>query len=292
MKTKILLSFSVFVIAALVSFPHAGGPARVAFVATTGAPGEVDCASCHRLGNYSGDIFIREYLQNAVVNGYLPGAPHLIVVEVLSQTPFPIGGIQFQALDTAGNVTGYFLPGNAANTARAQQQYLLNGRQYIEHDRPVIPVQIGPAYRIFVGATWNPSPFYRGPVTFYAAGALCDGDGTVIRDIGMKTQLTLLPVRPLAADSLAEEGRGEEGKNRFRLESNLLTMTYQAEQPELLSYQLSDLQGQSLTGGSWWVEAGENSLKVPFFSSLPAGIYLLRIQPERGKEIVKPLIVH
>jgi len=135
----------------------------------------------------------------AEMNGYIRGATNAIMVEILSPDTFVNGGIQFVALDNLGNQQGYFLQPNTVATSAAILQ-LHNGRLYVEHDRPIPRNTVNGLYRIHIIAAWIPSPFYTGPVSFYASGILANGDNDTTGDTQLVGNLVLYPAIPLDID--------------------------------------------------------------------------------------------
>jgi len=276
MKTKITILFTALAVLFLIQlFSHGAGTARIGGIGATSAPGETHCGSCHVRGIFEGELRITEFNQQAHTTGwYVPGGNHFFVVELSSLDNFAHGGIQFQALDTLGNITGFFLPGNTTNANTAPQVYL-GGRQYIEQPRPILPNLVQGRRRIFIGAAWRPSPFYRGDVRIYASGVLADGDKTVMKDNAFVTVLELEPASPLEVhqDSIPQDVDGAQHPLFRVCWRDQFEMSYHGQHRDFHFYELVDISGKILLQGSRMFEPGE---ELRFTLPVAAGLYLFR----------------
>ncbi len=287
---KKIISILVILLAVTLSVvkSHSSGPAATARVFATGAPGEGTCSNCHTGGTYSGDVIIRELFQQAQVNGYIRGATHAIMVELLSPDSFINGGIQFVVLDTAGNQAGWLLPPNTPNSPIATR-FSWFGRLYLEHDVPILPARIGTTNRVYMIATWFPSPFYEGPVTIYASVAACNGNGAITGDRGFQNQLTLYANRPLDAatdstqlisdfvDNLPDRLSGTVG-----YQDGNLTLRVDIPESSMLEIDVCNATGQRIAQETLTTTKGHNSISFQL-TSLSAGMYWVLIQDKEGK---------
>lgn len=275
-KKAIVFLLGIFALSLIDLLGHSNGPGKTHNIRSTGAPGETNCGACHTGGTFSGDIFVKELFQQATSTGYYqPGATHLFLVEILSTDTFINGGMQFQMIDTAGNTAGWFLPGNTANSTIAPPVHLA-GHQYIEHPHPITPSSLGGTSRIFIGAAWIPSPFYRGPITLYTSGALCDGDGSSLGDLGYIDYVTLYAAPPL---EISTDSTGQNPGLKYRgiwgdWSSDHLSLAYEGEEKDLIFFEVFDVSGKFLAQGSELFEPGER--RALYLPDHATGIYYVR----------------
>lgn len=281
---KKVITIMAIIVATSLSFvkSHSHGPATTARVFATGAPGETHCSSCHTGGNYSGDIFVREILQQAEVNGYIKGATHAIMVEFLSPDTFKNGGIQFVVLDTAGNQAGWVLPPNTPNSPIANRFNWFR-KLYLEHDKPITAARVGNLRKIYMAAAWIPSPFYDGPVTIHAGIAACNGNGAVTGDIGFDGQLTLYPARPLLAegDSIDNTTEYPQQEISATYQSGRLRIHINMDEAESIQMEVLNINGQRVIRETLYIDKGSN--KVDVMQTLPEGMYWLVAQDNEGR---------
>ena len=209
MKQKIIITLSLILIGFLTvalksSPPHDSGPAKRGCNITTGAPGQGTCCSCHSGPLPNGDMKVEEVLHNNTPGSgyYFASSLHVIITELLSADSFTIGGLQMISLDTAGNSTGSWLPGNTTNSPNAPIVHC-NSIDVVEQPHGITPFTLYnpagiPTYRIYLAAAWFADPTYHGPVNFYAAGIAADNDSTEHGDVCYRSTLQLLPAYPLA----------------------------------------------------------------------------------------------
>lgn len=275
MKTRILLFFVGLLALSFVDLiGHSNGAGRGGLLRSTGAPGETHCGACHTDGVYNGEMFVHEVSQGAVLTGYVPGATHVFLVEILSADTFVNGGMQFQIVDSLGNKAGSFLPGNTANaTIAIPWNYQFH--QYIEQPRPIYPVMVGGARKIYIGAAWIANPLYDGPVTFYASGTICNGDSTANGDNSYNKELTLYPRFPLEASQDSTETVIPQLRAVWAyVEETQLFLGYAGADKDLIFYEVFDGAGNVLLQGKAFFEpADRKALKLPAHS---AGLYFVR----------------
>lgn len=285
-------------------FGHSNGPVNTRGLRCTGAPGETTCGSCHVGGNYNGDIAFDDLSSADLFSWgyYTPGQQYFISCYVISQSPFPEGGIQFRAIDDYGNPRGFFLPGNTSNSSQAPIRYrYMNGvwHQYVEHPSPITPNLANGAYRIQIIAAWRAGNFDTGPTHFYASGALCDGNDSVTNDNSFFIQQTvyedhplgfspdsLWPVLPVDQRIVVDLGVLSDPK---LLDDDIIGFKYYSYEGDVYQYRLYDAAGKLVTKGKRTVPQGEGEERIRI-TGLTAGIYQFQIVTSRGGSTIAKIL--
>jgi hypothetical protein len=183
MKFRIFYKFFALAFLAFIFQSRSSGPAGVANLQVTGAPGNGTCANagCHTAGSFSPVLDI-ELLENGVaVDSYEPGNDYTIRVTV-SGSGGPSGyGFQATSLDASNNKAGTF-------TASAGQQVVPSGgRDYWEHNSMA-------GSGVFE-STWTAPEADAGTVTFYSSGIAANsnggtsGDGTAVNTLSIEEDI-------------------------------------------------------------------------------------------------------
>lgn len=154
---RILKSIVILLAVAIVAFSFSSGVPE----GHTGAPGEVNCTSCHQTHALnSGDGSLSITVSTAA---YTPGEVYEVTVEVMDDS-LERAGFQLTALDEnleqAGTITDFNEEVLELNNA--------DGRQYIYH--------IDASDQNSWSFQWQAPETNRGEVTFYAAGNAANGD--------------------------------------------------------------------------------------------------------------------
>lgn len=170
---------------------HASGPQP----GVTGAPGELTCSTtpgCHFGGTYTGTIVIAGVPDTVIAN-----TSYTMTFTSNSATAVK-GGFEITCLDKLNNACGDFTAGDG------QSKDATTARQYVSHTSPLV----------FTGGkvswtfTWKaPATLTTGPITFYGAGNLTNGNGGMSGDnaiTGTKKVIfksTLSPTDDLVSES-------------------------------------------------------------------------------------------
>lgn len=288
-KTIIYTLLSFFLIAPMCS--HLSGPARHGCLDATGADG-VTCCNCHGGATAAdGGIFITENSQNAATLGYLYGQSHLMMVELLSTSSYPISGISMTVVDSNGYGVGSFLPGNTTNAVNLPiTTCTTRNRSYVEQLTGITPfVTGGSNYRSFIGASWVPGFGYYGPVHFFASGVIANGNNAVTGDACFSTSLTLYPAHPLEVPPGSTAITTDSGRKASILYDDPVRLLYIADEASLVKTYIHDLTGACVASGAHETIRGLNTIELP--KSLSGGLYVLSIKDWDGSATVLKLII-
>lgn len=161
------LLFTGLLATCLVLLSRTGGPAFMANMAASGAPGDVNCYACHYGGTQDGFILIEP--MNMPSGGFEQGQTYRFRAVVADSDAY-IAGFQALALDSRDSTIGEFL--SSANTQTVWLGMPAVGmRQYIEHAYPRLVLPTGNSLRTAEWTfDWTAPGQYSGPVTFYIAG--------------------------------------------------------------------------------------------------------------------------
>lgn len=166
MKFRIFYKLFGLAFLAFIFQSRSSGPAAVAGLQVTGAPGNGTCANtgCHASGAFDATIEIELLDNGAAVDKYEPGKDYTIRVTMNNGSGTPNGyGFQATSLDASNNKAGTL-------TAGAEQHVVpAGGRDYLEHDLFV-------SGNVFE-STWTAPDADAGTVTFYSSGIVANGNG-------------------------------------------------------------------------------------------------------------------
>lgn len=172
MKFRILYKFFALAFLAFIFQSRSAGPAGVAGLQVTGAPGNGTCANagCHVASGTFAPALTIELLEDGIaVDSYEPGNDYTVRVTVSNGSGNPSGfGFQATSLDAADNQSGTFTAGGG------QQVVPIGGRNYWEHSAP--------GNSGVFESTWTAPEADAGTVTFYSAGLAINGNGSTSGD--------------------------------------------------------------------------------------------------------------
>lgn len=171
MKIRIFYKFFALAFLAFIFQSRSSGPAQIAGLQVTGAPGNGTCANsgCHTAGQFDAALNI-ELLDNGdAVDKYEPGKSYTVRVTVSNGSGNP-GGFGFQATsrDDSNNTGGTLEAGNG------QQIISIAGKEYLEHNSMA-------SDGVFE-STWVAPDANAGTITFYSSGIAANGTGGTAGD--------------------------------------------------------------------------------------------------------------
>ena len=176
----------------------------------TDAPGEDNCAECHRsfpVNSGAGSVQI-----SGVPSSYFPNQPVQVTVTT-SELGAMAYGFQITAIDGTGVGRGTFTLPVQSQPKTQIVNNLVGGnfRSYVEHteDGLFTMGQFGSNSWTF---TWTAPPQTAGQIVFYAAGNGADGLGDPTNDYIYTTTRSSVPATPslvtIAGKILTPDGRG------------------------------------------------------------------------------------
>lgn len=184
MKFRILYKFFALAFLAFIFQSRSAGPANVAGLQVTGAPGSTGnmgtCANsgCHTAGTFDPTLSIELLDNDAPVDKYEPGKAYTIRVTIGNGSGSPsVYGFQATSLDGSDNAIGSFDAGSG------QQVVSFSGRDYLEHTSSA-------SSGVFE-STWTAPAADAGSVTFYSAGIAANGNGGTSGDGNAAATLTV-----------------------------------------------------------------------------------------------------
>ncbi|MFT4759738.1 MAG: hypothetical protein ACI9XO_004730 [Paraglaciecola sp.] len=166
MKSRTFYKIFGLAFLAFIFQSRSNGPAAVAGLQVTGAPGNGTCANsgCHTTGSFDATLDIELLDNGAAIDKYEPGKAYTIRVTVSNGSGNPSGyGFQATSLDESANKVGTFEAGSEQHVVST------GGRDYLEHD-------LFGSSSVFE-STWTAPDADAGTVTFYSAGIAANGNG-------------------------------------------------------------------------------------------------------------------
>lgn len=281
-----------FLLLAVYGFPHSTGPMFTHGIASTGAPHETTCGSCHGGGSLNGDILFTDLSgRNLFQDGYYsPGQQYFISAFIISSAPFPEGGLQFRAVDTTGAPAGWFLPGNTSNSSIApvRLQYRRGyWNQYIENPTPITPNYANGAWRIQIISAWTAPTFSSHPITFYASGITANNNDSVTGDNAYAIQYTVYKEQPLHQEPQVPPAIANRIVTDLAIllpveiaDGHLYFSAY-SHGGEKVRYRIYNTVGVRIKEGEKLVPDGESKLKISL-TNVSDGIYYVKFITSRG----------
>jgi hypothetical protein len=188
-------------------------------VATTGAPGESNCGSCHS-GNSGNQVF--EIATLPLVTEYVPGNSYYITVGIDDAGMVRWGFEATVLKDSDNTMAGTFstlVDAHVTTKSSGGITYACHTTNGVTSpsDPPDVAdgtwwstVANGPVAWVF---QWTAPPQGTGAITIYASGVAANGDGDLTGDNGYVAQLTLTEGTTTAVRSTTTWG---EIKQRYR----------------------------------------------------------------------------
>lgn len=199
MKFKIIYKIFALAFLAFIFQSRSAGPANVAGLEVTGAPGSVGnmgtCANagCHANNAFAASASIELLDGTDLVDQYEPGKSYTLRVTGVAGSGAPTGyGFQAVSLDGSDSQAGVW-----GDVGSGAQTVAISGRSYAEHS--------------LVSATsnfdleWIAPDANTGEVTFYSAVALVNGNGNSSGDGVGVTTLTIGEKEPNNTSSAIRE---------------------------------------------------------------------------------------
>ena len=171
MKFRIFYKFFALAFLAFIFQSRSSGPAGVAGLQVSGAPGNGTCGNtgCHTAGQFNAALSIELLDNGTTVTKYEPGKSYTIKVIVSNGSGSPSAfGFQATSRDADNNTAGTFAAGSG------QHIIPVGGKEYLEHD--------------VMGSTgtfessWTAPAAGEGDVTFYSSGIAANGNGNSTGD--------------------------------------------------------------------------------------------------------------
>lgn len=270
MKFRILYKFFALAFLAFVFQSRSAGPANVAGLQVTGAPGSTGSAgTCANSGCHVGSAFDAslsiELLDNdAVVDKYEPGKAYTIRVTIGNGSGSPSAyGYQATSLDASDNAIGTFDAGSA------QQVVSFSGRDYLEHSSSA-------SSGVFE-STWTAPAAGGGAVTFYSAGIAGNGNGGTSGDGNASSTLT---VDEDDANSTFSTNRDyatiEITQNPV---VDLLKLEVTSRAAGKFDVRIADMSGKIIQTESVFLNSGENQESFSV-ANLESGFYVVQLSGE------------
>ncbi|MBP6334711.1 MAG: hypothetical protein KA444_04495, partial [Bacteroidia bacterium] len=184
MLKKISLSLLPFVAVILFSSEQLSDDGRAGY---TGSPGESDCTNCHgsfAVNTGGGSIT----LQNGGMptNEYVAGQTYNLSITV-ARSSNSLFGFGFEALNTLNDNAGTLNITDAAATQIKTRVVNSITRRNVVHQLNAGSASGSKTFNF----SWTAPITGAGPVTFYFAGAACDGNGNDNNDYIYKSSLTV-----------------------------------------------------------------------------------------------------
>lgn len=232
----------------------------------TGSPGENNCRNCHStyaLNSSLGSIAISSTMTNWE---YVPGQTYQISVTV-AQTGKNLFGLGFEALLPSGANAGTLTAGTGTTIKNATVSG--NSRRNVVHQ---LNGGASAGTHTFT-FTWAAPATDVGPITFYAAGDACNGNGS---DTGDYVYTSSQVVNP------APTGIIEEAIAPFTFSfypnptTEIITVNYALEQSAKVNTTIYDLTGKQIHAESTNRFPGSQQQSIDV-SNLPAGTYLISL---------------
>lgn len=241
---------------------------------STGAPGEKTCSQsgCHADASVQQGNTVNTLTISDLNNGYTPGTTYKMKLQV-RQSEGKLFGFQIVALDNKNGKTGS-LGVNALEINRRTQLQTQGSREYLTHvANSISPFPSDGANEWeFV---WTAPLHYTGPVTFYYATNVTNGD---LASTGDKIYLSSYTIN--AAATAVEDAM--HSTNAMRCEPNpasnhlslYLPTTAEGQLVTLRFYDVAGKEIERLTPVLYNMEG----LHITIPATLPAGVYLLRAE--------------
>jgi hypothetical protein len=231
----------------------------------SGAPGDPDCSACHLGGLQDGaNQHVFSVAQNGTsVGSYIPGQTYDVTLELT--TGNVLEGFQATVLDlTNDEMAGTF---STSNNGTNVIQPSGNSRQYVNHTTNS-NTEGNPNWEW----QWTAPATDIGPVRFYVASNIADGDWNPEDDLIFTSQYTF--GSPLGTEELVGNISGFEVGSQVN--NKVLAITLTSQQAEMMYLNLVDVSGKSVFTqilGMAMIGSNEEQISLP--SHLESGMYVV-----------------
>lgn len=263
MKMKILYNFLALAFLAFVFQSRSGGPATVAGLQATGAPGEITCANtgCHAQGAFEPSITIELLDGPNAVTEYTPGNSYTVRITGNAGSGTPsIYGFQATSLDAGENQAGSW-----GDVGMDNQVATAGGKSYVEHATP--------SSDNFFEVEWIAPAGSTGEVTIYASVLLSNGNGNFQGDGGANGSLTVTENVSSVFSVKRDYANLSIFPNPVENELNLEITSRNAGNYTL---RFLDVSGQVIRTEQTFLNSGENQ-KVFEVNDLNKGFYIIQL---------------
>ena len=230
----------------------------------TGAPGESNCTACHSgsVLNGSNENSFQLLDGTTPVSTYTPGSTYTIT---LQQTSSPSkSGFSSTALDASDVKAGSLVGAGIGGT----QNFSATGRDYVSHTSASSSSSAGQFAWSWIAPATN-----VGPVTFYIASNIANGNGSTSGDmIYLSTHI----VNPLSTAGLKEVVSDSKFEAGYNASTNKLVLNFTHLGIGEMNLNLVDMNGRSVFSSNLGQSVlGENKEKIALPSDLKEGMYVV-----------------
>ena len=251
---------------------------------TTGAPGEVDCATsgCHQsfiTNSGSGSVSIKT---DGSIANYIPGKTYSISLEV-SQANLIRFGFQMVALkDKDNSNVGTFTPTDVTRNQITSGFGNLSDRKYITYTFKSTSAQT--AGKGIWSFNWTAPSVNEGAITFYAAAIAANNDGNDLGDYCYTNSLKI--------NSTATQLKDEFSIRLFpNPVKDKINVNYVITEESDTKIDLTDLQGKMIEELFHSQQPqGEYNLSLPLTNRYKGGIYVVRFN-HSNKTTLKKIVI-
>ena len=231
----------------------------------SGAPGDPDCSICHLGGLQDGaNQHVFTVAQNGIsVGSYIPGQTYDVTLSL--NTGNVLEGFQATVLDIANDEMAGTL--STSNNGTAIIFPSGTTRQYVNHTVNS-NMEGNPGWEW----QWTAPATDVGPVRFYVASNVADGDWNPEDDLIYTSQYTF--GSPLGTDEIIENV--SDFQVGYQVENKVLNVELTSQLSEMMYLNLIDISGKSVfTQIIGMAEIGSNEKQVFLPSDLESGFYVV-----------------
>ena len=268
MKFRILYKFLALAFLAFIFQSRSSGPAGIAGLRVTGAPGDNGtCGNtgCHAAGQFDPSTTIELLDGSTPITAYEAGKEYTVRISITAGNGSPINyGFQATSLDTNNGIAGSFTPGTG------QQAVSIAGKEYLEHSTPS------------QGGEWTstwiaPTDAGAGDVTFYVASSTNNGNGSPTGDGASTSTLTLAEDLSNSTSSIDRDyAKMSIAPNPVADQAKLLITSRTS---GLFAIRIADISGKTVLTQNINLIAGQNET-IFDVSNLGSGAYVVQLSGE------------